>query len=88
MGRGMVEPLDMMDNEPWSQDLLDWLAFNFTQQGNYDLKELIIHHRDLENIPVAFIRVCGSIEIDFRRLQIYMNGQKKNDRRTIFGRCR
>ncbi len=41
MGRGMVEPVDIMDNEPWSQDLLDWLAYNFTQQGNYDLKELI-----------------------------------------------
>ncbi|MDP4131323.1 MAG: DUF1553 domain-containing protein, partial [Bacteroidota bacterium] len=41
MGRGMVEPLDMMDNEPWSQDLLDWLAYNFTTQGHYDLKELI-----------------------------------------------
>jgi mono/diheme cytochrome c family protein/uncharacterized membrane protein len=41
MGRGMVEPVDMMDNEPWSQDLLDWLAYYFTQQGNYDLKELI-----------------------------------------------
>lgn len=41
MGRGMVEPLDVMDNEPWSQDLLDWLAYNFTQLGHYDLKELI-----------------------------------------------
>jgi uncharacterized membrane protein/mono/diheme cytochrome c family protein len=41
MGRGIVEPVDMMDNEPWSQDLLDWLASNFTQQGNYDIKELI-----------------------------------------------
>ncbi|MEC7923030.1 MAG: DUF1553 domain-containing protein, partial [Planctomycetota bacterium] len=25
-GRGIVEPLDNMDMEPWSQDLLDWLA--------------------------------------------------------------
>jgi len=29
MGRGMVEPVDQMDNAPWSQDLLDWLAFHF-----------------------------------------------------------
>ena len=29
MGRGIVEPVDVMDNEPWSQDLLDWLASNF-----------------------------------------------------------
>lgn len=40
MGRGMVEPVDVMDNEPWSQDLLDWLAYNFTE-GKYDVKELI-----------------------------------------------
>ena len=40
MGRGMVEPVDAMDNEPWSQDLLDWLASDFVAQ-NYDIKELI-----------------------------------------------
>lgn len=40
MGRGIVEPVDLMDNEPWSQDLLDWLAFNF-QQNKSDIKELI-----------------------------------------------
>lgn len=40
MGRGMVEPVDEMDNEPWSQDLLDWLSSEFVDQ-NYDLKELI-----------------------------------------------
>ena len=40
MGRGIVAPVDMMDNEPWSQDLLDWLASNFTN-SQYDIKELI-----------------------------------------------
>jgi hypothetical protein len=40
MGRGMVEPVDQMDNAPWSQDLLDWLAFHFQQNGS-DLKWLI-----------------------------------------------
>lgn len=40
MGRGIVEPVDVMDNEPWSQDLLDWLAFDFASK-NYNLKELI-----------------------------------------------
>ncbi|WP_111613351.1 DUF1549 domain-containing protein [Algoriphagus yeomjeoni] len=40
MGRGMVEPVDEMDNEPWSQDLLDWLASDFVENG-YDLKALI-----------------------------------------------
>ena len=40
MGRGIVEPVDEMDNEPWSQDLLDWLAVDFVENG-YDLKRLI-----------------------------------------------
>ncbi|ETZ20594.1 DUF1549 domain-containing protein [Pedobacter sp. V48] len=40
MGRGLVEPVDVMDNEPWSQDLLDWMAFNFVA-NKADLKELI-----------------------------------------------
>ncbi|NRF40274.1 DUF1549 domain-containing protein [Pedobacter foliorum] len=40
MGRGLVEPVDIMDNEPWSQDLLDWMAFNFVAK-KADLKELI-----------------------------------------------
>ncbi|WP_420149446.1 DUF1549 domain-containing protein [Spirosoma sp.] len=40
MGRGIIEPVDAMDNEPWSQDLLDWLAYDFVQNG-YDIKKLI-----------------------------------------------
>ncbi|MDP4284786.1 MAG: DUF1549 domain-containing protein [Bacteroidota bacterium] len=40
MGRGLVEPVDVMDNDPWSQDLLDWMAYNF-QQNKSDIKELI-----------------------------------------------
>jgi uncharacterized membrane protein len=40
MGRGIVEPVDEMDNEPWSQDLLDWLAVDFVEKG-YNIKELI-----------------------------------------------
>lgn len=40
MGRGIVEPVDEMDREPWSQDLLDWLAYDFVETG-YDLKKLI-----------------------------------------------
>lgn len=40
MGRGIVEPVDMMDNEPWSQDLLDWLASDFVE-NDYDIKDLI-----------------------------------------------
>jgi uncharacterized membrane protein/mono/diheme cytochrome c family protein len=40
MGRGIVAPVDLMDNVPWSQDLLDWLASDFVANGN-DLKGLI-----------------------------------------------
>lgn len=40
MGRGIVEPLDEMDNTPWSADLLDWLAADFIDSGT-DLKQLI-----------------------------------------------
>jgi uncharacterized membrane protein len=40
MGRGIVEPVDSMDNLPWSEDLLDWLAYDFAENG-YDIKRLI-----------------------------------------------
>lgn len=40
MGRGIVEPVDVMDNIPWSQDLLDWLAADFATNG-YDIKKLM-----------------------------------------------
>lgn len=40
MGRGIVEPVDLMDNVPWSQDLLDWVASDFYAKKN-NLKELI-----------------------------------------------
>jgi len=40
MGRGLVEPADEMDHQPWSPDLLDWLAADFADNG-YDVKRLI-----------------------------------------------
>jgi uncharacterized membrane protein len=42
MGRGIIEPVDAMDNEPWSQDLLDWMASDFVANG-YDLKKLLFN---------------------------------------------
>jgi uncharacterized membrane protein/mono/diheme cytochrome c family protein len=42
MGRGIVVPLDEMDNAPWNADLLDWLAYDFIESG-HDLKHLIKH---------------------------------------------
>lgn len=39
-GRGIIEPVDDMDAAPWSQDLLDWLAWDFADHG-YDLQRLM-----------------------------------------------
>ncbi|HXB70542.1 MAG TPA: PSD1 and planctomycete cytochrome C domain-containing protein [Candidatus Acidoferrales bacterium] len=40
LGRGIVENPDEMDGEPWSPELLDWLASDFVDHG-YDMKHLI-----------------------------------------------
>ncbi len=40
MGRGLVEPTDEMDLEPWNQELLDWLAAELIDQ-DYDLRKLM-----------------------------------------------
>ncbi|MBU2904710.1 DUF1549 domain-containing protein [Arenibacter algicola] len=40
MGRGIVEPVDEMDNEPWNAVLLDWLAADFVNSG-FDIKGLM-----------------------------------------------
>jgi hypothetical protein len=42
MGRGIVHPVDVMANEPWSEDLLEYLATYLVDHG-YDLKALIKH---------------------------------------------
>lgn len=40
MGKGLVEPVDDMDAKPSNPDLLDWLAYDFAQNG-HDLKYLL-----------------------------------------------
>lgn len=40
MGRGIVHPVDAMGTQPWSEDLLDYLAVRFVEDG-YDLRKLI-----------------------------------------------
>jgi hypothetical protein len=42
LGRGIVHPVDVMANRPWSEDLLDYLAVYLVDQ-KYDLKQLIEH---------------------------------------------
>lgn len=40
LGHGIVHPTDAMQTEPWSADLLDYLAVHLADRG-YDLKETI-----------------------------------------------
>ncbi len=40
LGRGLIEPVDEMDNGAWNQDLLDWLAADLAE-NHYDLKHTI-----------------------------------------------
>lgn len=40
MGRGLVEPMEDIESEPWSEDVLDWLAADFARNG-YDIRALL-----------------------------------------------
>lgn len=40
MGRGLSAPTDVLENPPWSEDLLDWLAADFAANG-YDIQRLL-----------------------------------------------
>ncbi len=40
MGQGIVEPVDVMGNEPFDEELIDYLAL-FLKENNYNLKALI-----------------------------------------------
>ena len=40
MGRGIIEPVDEMENEPWNGELLDWLASDLAENG-HDIKKTI-----------------------------------------------
>jgi uncharacterized membrane protein/mono/diheme cytochrome c family protein len=62
MGRGIVEPVDAMDNLPWSQDLLDWLAVDFTANG-YDIKKLLytVLTSKTYQLPSVSVKDAGSI---------------------------
>lgn len=42
LGRGIVHPVDVMANKPWSEDLLDYLAVYLADHG-HDLKKLMEH---------------------------------------------
>ncbi|MCH7988362.1 MAG: DUF1553 domain-containing protein [Planctomycetes bacterium] len=66
-GRGMVEPVDAMDNEPFNSDLLDWLAADLVAH-KYDLKhtmELICTSRAYQSQTVGAPK-SGETEFVFR----------------------
>ena len=50
MGRGLVEPVDDMEQASWHPDLLDWLAEDLVAHG-YDLKQTMTRDPDVERVP-------------------------------------
>jgi hypothetical protein len=42
MGRGIVHPVDMMETQPWNEELLDYLG-NYLVQQKYDLRKVLEH---------------------------------------------
>ncbi len=62
MGRGIVQPVDVMDNIPWSQDLIDWMAWDFAATG-FDIKKLIysILTSETYQLPSVAIKEQGLI---------------------------
>jgi uncharacterized membrane protein/mono/diheme cytochrome c family protein len=62
MGRGIIEPVDLMDNEPWSQDLLDWLATDFFENKN-DLKRLIFTITTSRTYQLSSVEIKDENEI-------------------------
>jgi hypothetical protein len=68
MGRGVVHPVDVMANRPWSEDLLDYLAGYLVEQ-RYDLKKLMEHivtSRAYQSRPVAIRQELSGEEYVFR----------------------
>jgi hypothetical protein len=72
MGRGLVEPLDDMDQAPWDEDLLDWLASDFVEHG-HDLKHtlaLICTSRAYQLPSVGVADPSGTGSYAFRGPQV------------------
>lgn len=70
LGRGLTMPVDEMDNTPWSQDLLDWLAADLIDHGT-DLKYLIAQIMtsqayQLPSVPSAEARDLAARTYRFR----------------------
>jgi hypothetical protein len=67
-GRGLVEPVDVMSGEPWSPDLLDWLASDLADHG-YDVRRTLAliassdayQRRALHALPGDAYRFTGPV---------------------------
>jgi len=62
MGRGIVEPVDEMDNTPWNAGLLDWMAADFIDSGN-DLKHLMRTIMTSKTYQLPTVKYDGPEEI-------------------------
>ena len=68
MGSGIVHPVDVMANEPWSEDLLEYLA-TYLVDHHYDLKALVEHvvsSRAYQSQPVVESEGIASDSYVFR----------------------
>ena len=63
-GRGLVEPVDDMDQQPWNEDLLDWLASDFANHG-HDLKHLLRRILTSQTYQLAAVQSKAKAEKDF-----------------------
>ncbi len=62
MGRGIVEPVDEMDNTPWNAGLLDWMAADFIDSGQ-DLKHLMRTIMTSKTYQLTTVKYAGPEEI-------------------------
>src|SRR4029078_2759814 len=68
MGRGIVHPVDVMANKPWSADLLDYLA-GYLVENKYDLKKLMEHiatSQAYQSQAVSFEKEISGDDYQFR----------------------
>jgi mono/diheme cytochrome c family protein len=68
LGRGIVHPVDVMANRPWSEDLLDHLASYLADNG-HDLKKLLEHiltSRAYQSQSAVFAKEPPGVDYFFR----------------------
>ena len=67
-GRGLVEPADDMDAQPWDSDLLDWMASDFVDH-DYDLQQLL--KRIMTSRAYQLPAVDRSVEADKKAAYVF-----------------